>query len=475
MRDTPGLEAAVDTNRWWVLAVVVAAQFMFVLDAFIVNVAIPSIRADLDAGPGAIEAVLVIYQLAYASLVITGGRLGDIHGRKRMFLLGLLGFTAASLWCGCAHSAGELVAARLVQGATAALMSPQVLATIHTLFPDAARSRAFGVFGIALGLGGGLGFVLGGWLVTLDLGGLGWRLVFFVNGPVGVAIAIAAWRLMPTGMTHPGLRLDLAGAAILFLALGALIGPVLAGQDAGWPWWLLAVEAAGVVLLQRFVRLEQWITWHGGSPLVDLALLADPVFRRGLLAACCLFGGNISFYLLMTFYLQGALAATPLDAGLSMLPLTLAFVVASRHGARLVARLGASALIRGCGVQLAGLVATAAVAGWQATPGLVTLAVPLAVFGYGQGLVMAPLFGSVLAGVRHSHAGAGSGILNTAQQAANGIGVALVGAVYVLVLGWDGSRTALLVALAVLAGTVGLTAWFLVLMRRAAGRGGTSG
>ena len=286
MRDTPGLEAAVDTNRWWVLAVVVAAQFMFVLDAFIVNVAIPSIRADLDAGPGAIEAVLVIYQLAYASLVITGGRLGDIHGRKRMFLLGLLGFTAASLWCGCAHSSGELVAARLVQGATAALMSPQVLATIHTLFPDAARSRAFGVFGIALGLGGGLGFVLGGWLVTLDLGGLGWRLVFFVNGPVGVAIAVAAWRLMPTGVTRPGLRLDLAGAAILFLALGALIGPVLAGQDAGWPWWLLAVEAAGVVLLQRFVRLEQWITWHGGSPLVDLALLADPVFRRGLLAAC---------------------------------------------------------------------------------------------------------------------------------------------------------------------------------------------
>jgi EmrB/QacA subfamily drug resistance transporter len=474
MRDTVAVEL-VDTRRWWVLAVVVAAQFMFVVDAFIVNVAIPSIRVDLQAGTGEVQGVIAIYQIAYASLVITGGRLGDIHGRKRIFLIGLLGFTATSIWCGCARSAEELVMARLVQGATAALMSPQVLATIHTLFPDAARAKAFALFGIALGLGGGLGFVLGGWLVTMNLAGLGWRTIFFVNGPVGAAIAVAAWRLMPHGGTRRDLRLDGAGALLLFLSLVALIVPLLIGQDAGWPWWLLPLAAAGAGLMSCFVRLERRLERRGGMPLIDLALLADPVFQRGLAAACCLFGGNISFYLAITLFLQNGLAAPPLQAGLTMLPLTLAFVVASRHGARHVAQRGIVALIAGCGVQLLGLAATAVVVALQPIPPLALLAVPLTVFGYGQGLVMAPLFGTILAGVRHAHAGAGSGILATTQQIANGAGVALIGAVYTAVMSADGDRAAMLVALLLLAGTVCTTAWFLALMRRAAERGEMSG
>jgi MFS family permease len=181
-----------DSHRWWVLAVVVAAQFMFVVDAFIVNVAIPSIRTDLHATTAEVEAVIAIYQIAFATMVITGGRLGDIYGRKPMFIAGVVTFTLTSLWCGLATSGIELILARLAQGATAALMVPQVLATIHTLFPDAARARAVGIFGIALGLGGAAGFILGGWLVTLNIEGLGWRTVFFVNLPVGAAIVTAA-------------------------------------------------------------------------------------------------------------------------------------------------------------------------------------------------------------------------------------------------------------------------------------------
>ncbi|MEA2771503.1 MAG: hypothetical protein QOD93_4465 [Acetobacteraceae bacterium] len=184
-------------HRWWILAVVIGGQFMFVVDAFIVNVAIPSIRADLRASGGAMEAVVAIYQIGFATLVITGGRLGDMFGRKRLFLIGLLGFTGASIACGIAKSPAMLIAARLAQGAAAALMSPQVLGTIHTLFADAARSRAFAVFGIALGLGGATGFLLGGWLIQSDIGGLGWRSVFFVNGPVGLTLAVAAMMLMP--------------------------------------------------------------------------------------------------------------------------------------------------------------------------------------------------------------------------------------------------------------------------------------
>ena len=197
------------SRRWWVLWTVVAAQFMFVVDAFIVNVAIPTIRADLRASSAQIEAVIAVYLISYASLVVIGGRLGDIYGAKNVFLLGLAGFTIASVWCGLAQSAPELIVARLVQGATAALMVPQVLATIHVLFPDGERARAFGFYGFALGLGGAAGFFLGGALVTLDVAGLGWRMVYFVNAPFGVAVAVAAWRLMPSVPQHPGSRLDL--------------------------------------------------------------------------------------------------------------------------------------------------------------------------------------------------------------------------------------------------------------------------
>ena len=184
--------SAINPRRWLVLTVVVAAQFMYVVDIFIVNVAIPSIRADLNASTAQIESVIAIYQIPMLPMVITGGRLGDMYGARRLFLLGLIGFTATSLACGLAPTGSALVLARLAQGLTAALMVPQVLATIHKMLPDAARSRAFAIFGIALGLGGVVGFIAGGWLVTLDLYGLGWRTIFVVDGPIGAALVLAA-------------------------------------------------------------------------------------------------------------------------------------------------------------------------------------------------------------------------------------------------------------------------------------------
>jgi len=178
----------VSSRRWWVLAIVVSAQFMFGVDAFVVNVAIPTIVKELDASAAQIQAVIAIYLIAYATLVVTGGRLGDIYGTKNIFLAGVSGFTATSLWCGLSQSGGELIAARLAQGATAALMVPQVLATLHLLFADGARARAFAIYGIVLGLAGAVGFLLGGVLVAFDPVGLGWRAVFFVNVPFGLVI-----------------------------------------------------------------------------------------------------------------------------------------------------------------------------------------------------------------------------------------------------------------------------------------------
>ncbi len=451
----PGPSAA----RWWALGVVVAAQFMFVVDAFIVNVAIPSIRADLRAGTAAIEGVLVAYQIAYAALVITGGRLGDIVGRRPAFIAGVLAFTAASLWCGLAGSGTELVLARTAQGVTAALMVPQVLATIHVLFPNAGRGRAFAVFGIALGLGGAVGFALGGWLVTLDLLGLGWRAVFLVNLPVGLAIALAARRLLPDVPRRPGTRLDLSGAAMLFASLICLIGPVTVGHELGWPAWLLAVAAAGAAGLVLFLRFERRLEHRGGLPLLDLALLGDRRFLRGLAAAFSFQFGNVSFYLVVTLFTQGELGFSPVQAGLAVVPLALAFTLASQLAGRW-ARAGILVLLWGSAVQLAGLMAVGILAGWPSRPGTAVLMAALAVFGFGQGLVMAPLAGVVLAGVRPAHAGSGAGLLNTVQQAAGALGISLVGAA------WFGSG--ILAAAAVLGLSILATIGILARMRRAA-------
>src|SRR6266576_4349812 len=260
------------SRRWWVLAIVVAAQFMFGVDAFIVNVALPTIAVELHASAAQIEAVIAVYLIAYATLVVSGGRLGDIYGAKNIFIAGVLGFTATSLWCGLAQSGPELIMARLAQGATAALMVPQVLATIHLLFVDASRARAFGIYGIVLGLAGAAGFLLGGILVTLDLAGLGWRAVFFVNVPFGLAIIAAASRIMPSVPRRAGTRLDVPGAIVLFAGLLCLIGPLLFGHDVHWAPWIWLVMAAGFAIIAAFLRLERTVAGRGGMPLIDLAL-----------------------------------------------------------------------------------------------------------------------------------------------------------------------------------------------------------
>src|SRR5262245_22327922 len=273
------------SRRWIVLAIVVSAQFMFGVDAFIVNVALPTIAVELHASSAQVESVIAVYLIAYATLVVTGGRLGDIYGTKIIFLAGVLGFTLTSLWCGLAQSGPELIAARLAQGATAALMVPQVLATLHLLFADQARGRAFGIYGVALGLAGAAGFALGGLLVTLDLAGLGWRTVFFVNVPFGLLIIAAALRIMPSAPRRFGPRLDVPGAVVLFLGLLCLIGPLLFGHDADWAPWIWLVMAAGIAITAAFVKLERLVESRGGMPLIDLALLADASFMRGLGAA----------------------------------------------------------------------------------------------------------------------------------------------------------------------------------------------
>jgi EmrB/QacA subfamily drug resistance transporter len=463
------VSAGVDASRrWWVLAIVVAAQFMFGVDAFVVNVAIPTIAAELHASPAQIESVISLYLIAYATLIVTGGRLGDIYGTKPVFLLGVIGFTATSLWCGLARSGLELIAARLAQGATAALMVPQVLATLHLLFSDSARSRAFGIYGITLGLAGAAGFALGGILVTLDLGHLGWRAVFFVNVPFGLAIVAAGLRLMPRAPRREGTRLDIPGAIVLFAGVSCLIGPLLFGHDAAWAPWVWLVMVAGIAILAVFLKLERRVAKRGGMPLIDLTLLADESFMRGLGAAFFFFLANLSFYFVMTVFMQRTLQLPPLQGGLVFVPLAITFVVASRHAGARAKHRGTLVLAEGCAIQIAGLAAIAALVFASRAPSPFSLALMLAIFGYGQGLVMAPLSSVVLASVKPTSAGAGSGMYGTTAQIANAAGVAAIGAVFFAVESMHTAQHALFAALITFAFSIMTCVAFLSWMRHAA-------
>lgn len=458
--------SAINPRRWLVLLLVVGAQFMYVVDIFIVSVAIPAIRADLNASAAQMESVIALYQIAYASMVITGGRLGDMFGSRRLFLIGLFGFTATSIACGLATTGSALVFARLAQGLTAALMVPQVLATIHNLFPDAARSKAFAIFGIALGLGGVAGFIGGGWLVTLSPYGLGWRSIFYVNGPIGVALLLATLWLMPSQGKQKRAQLDLASVLLLFAGLTLLVGPLLFGHEFGWPLWLFVVMAAGAVLLAGFPRLQRSVERRGGSSLVEPALLADRAFIRGLIATFCYFLSNISFYFVITLFMQTAMGLHALAAGFVMVPLTVAFIIAARRAGAAQAAGGISALIKACAVQVSALAGLAALVGWTDAPAMFALMLPLTIYGYGQGLIMAQLFSTVLRSIAHSRAGAASGVLVTAQQVANATGVALVGAVYFGVQAAHTQRVGLIAALITLIATLGLCAAALAWLRR---------
>ena len=459
----------VDTSRrWWVLAIVVAAQFMFGVDAFIVNVAIPTIAVELHASPAQIESVIAIYLIAYATLVVTGGRLGDIYGTKAVFIGGVLGFSATSLWCGLAQSGGELIAARLAQGATAALMVPQVLATLHLLFADDQRGRAFGIYGIVLGLAGAAGFALGGVLVTLDLLGLGWRVVFFVNVPFGLIIVAAGLRIMPQVARRADTRLDIPGAIVLFTGLLCLIGPLLFGHDAQWAPWVWLVMAAGVAIVAAFVRLERAVARRGGMPLIDLALLSDTAFIRGLGAAFFFFCANLSFYLVMTMFMQKALQIPPLQAGLVFVPLALTFVIASRLSSARARHRGTLVLIEGCTIQIAGLAVLFLAVATLKAPSAWLLALVLSVFGYGQGLVMAPLSSAVLSTVKPASAGSGSGVYGTTAQIANATGVAVIGAVFFAINAAHSAQYAMFASSALFALSIIAAVVFLSWMRRAA-------
>jgi EmrB/QacA subfamily drug resistance transporter len=427
----PSLAGRLAAHHWAPLPVVLIAPFMVVLDFFIVNVAIPSMQSRLHAGSGAVEWVIAGYGLTFAIGLITGGRLGDRFGRRRMFSLGLLLFTVASAACGLASSPSLLVGARIGQGLAAALLMPQALAILGVIYEGARRVQAFSIYGMALGLAAVSGQLIGGALIQADPAGLGWRTVFLINLPIGVLGLFLAPRLVPESRAEGAPGLDLTGAGLITLALTAIVLPLIEGRSHGWPVWTWVPLAVSPLLLYGFARHQRWLGRSGGEPLLHPRLFQERAFTVGLIAQLAFFSSMASFFLVFALYLQQGRGLDPLKAGLVFTIMAGAYVVASAQAPQLTARLGRKLPITGAVVLAAGhglLAATVLDVGTRRT---VAMLVPaLLLIGAGMGLVLTPLTSTVLANLTPASAGAASGALATMQQIGNALGVAVTGVIF---------------------------------------------
>lgn len=432
---TVAAEPSPDPRRWLILTIVLAAPLLAIFDQFVVNVAIATVQRDLRASFGQIQLVVAGYALAYAILLITGGRLGDSWGRKRTFMLGLGGFTLASALCGLAPTPEVLIGARIVQGCAAALMTPQTLAIIRTTFPRRELSTAFAIYGMILGLSGILGQVLGGLLLRADLFGLSWRPIFLINLPIGVAATVAAAFLLREGRA-PGARgLDLGGVALATPGLFLLVFPLVVGSDQGWPLWSWLCLVAALPILALFVAFERRLAGQGGSPLLELRLFQNRTFVLGLLTQLLLYSANAGYFLTLALYLQLGLRFTPLHAALTFAPDAVGFFIAATLSARLIPRFGSHVLLAGVCLRIVGL-GLVILAAARLGEGATALALIPGVFlqGFGSGSVSAPLLGYVLGDLPGRDAGAASGLLTTMQQIAGALGVAIIGLIFFTLL-----------------------------------------
>ncbi|GIH48243.1 drug resistance transporter, EmrB/QacA subfamily [Microbispora rosea] len=404
------------------LPTVLTGVFVAILDFFIVNVAIPTMQRDLRAGPAAVEWVVAGYALAYGSGLVLGGRLGDVFGRRRMFALGLALFTLASVACGLAPDAGSLVVARVVQGAAAAVLAPQVLAVIRTAYSGAAQARAVNAYALTMGLAAVFGQLAGGLLIQADLFGLGWRACFLINLPIGVVALAATWRVIPESRAAGAVRLDLGGAALVTLALAATLLPLIEGREQGWPVWTWVSFALAVALLLAYARRRH------DSPLIDLALFRERAVTAGLLTNLAFSMGMAAYFLIFAMYSQEGRGLDALQAGLVFTPIGAGYLAASLAAPRLAARFGRQIIAFGGLTRAVSLaVLLVAVTGNAPIGWLVPV---LAVDGAGMGLVLSPIMGTVLSRVAPHHAGGAAGALTTAQQVGGALGVGIIGIVF---------------------------------------------
>ena len=429
---TPAEPVVRNPLRWFVFAVVVAADVMDLMDSTIVNVAGPSIRAALGGSASTLQWLSAGYTLAFAVFLITGARLGDMFGRRRLFLIGSAGFTLMSAACALAPDTTVLIFLRALQGGFGALMIPQGFGMLKESFAEDEMSKVFGSFGPMMGLSALAAPILAGALVEANLWGIGWRLVFLINVPIGIVAFAGAVRVLPRTVAHPGIKLDVGGMVLIGAALCAIIYPLIQGQSAGWPAWTFAMLGAGALLLAAFVV---WERRHRGDPLIEPRLLANRTYTSGALVALAFFGAFGGLILCLSLFTQLGEGFSPIDAGLALTPMVVGMLAGMGAGMALVGRLGRRLLHLGVAVVAAGTVGLALTVSGAGSVSAWALAPSLTVIGIGLGASIGQLFDFILAGVGMDEVGSASGVLEATQQLANALGVAILGTIFFSVFG----------------------------------------
>jgi EmrB/QacA subfamily drug resistance transporter len=424
-------EGVPDPQRWRAAAVILVAIALDLIDTTIVNVALPVLQTDLDASKAALQWVAAAYTLTFALSLITVGRIGDMVGRKRMISLGIVVFVAASLLCGVAQSTEMLIASRVLQGLGGAVVMTQGLSVFQVSFPPKERAAVFGMFGALSGVAAMLGPVLGGVLVDADLFGWGWRPIFLVNVPVGLFALLGVGAFVRESRAPDIKRLDLAGVALVTLALLCLLYPLVQGAEAGWPAWTFVAMACSVPLFVVFALYERRKAARDGSALVEPSLFKERSFVAGLLVMLSFFAIIAGLFFPFTLYLQVGLGFSPLAAGLATVPFSFGAMITSSFSAVLAIKMGRKVLSIGMVIMAVGMVALiwtidhfgSGISGWDLAPAL-------GVLGLGLGFVISPVVDIVLGGVPVEHAGSGSGVLSTADQLGAAAGVAVIGVLF---------------------------------------------
>jgi EmrB/QacA subfamily drug resistance transporter len=454
------LQPARNPLRWFVFTVVIAANIMDLVDATIVNVAGPSIRAALGGSASTLQWLPAGYTLAFAVFLITGARLGDMFGRRRLFLIGSAGFTLMSAACSVAPSMEVLIVFRVLQGSFGALMIPQGFGMIKEVFDEEEITKVFGAFGPVMGLSILAAPVLAGALVEANLWGIGWRLVFLINVPIGIAALAGAVRVLPRTVAHPGIRLDTGGTVLIGVALTAIIYPLIEGRAEGWPAWTFVSLAFGAVLLGAFVL---WERRRHRDPLIEPGLLANRTYTSGILVAFAFFGAFGGLLLCVSLFAQLGEHFSPVHAGLTLMAMVVGMIAGMGAGFALVGRLGRHLLHIGVVIVAAGTVVLAITVTGAQTASTLDLAPGLFLIGLGAGSSIGQLFDFILAGVGMNEVGSASGVLEAVQQLSSALGVAVLGTIFFSALGGHLPTHAL--AITAWACLVPLTATFLLLFK----------
>jgi EmrB/QacA subfamily drug resistance transporter len=421
-------EPPASRRRWAVLAIVLVAEVMDLVDGTIVNVAAPAIRHDLGGSATTLQWLGAAYILTFAVLLITGARLGDLVGRRRLFMIGIVGFTTASTLCALAASPEMLIVTRALQGAFGALLIPQGFGMIKEVFPEEEMTKAFAAFGPVMGLSAVAAPILGGALVDGDILGTGWRAIFLVNVPLGVIGLIGAQRVMPrTGGTR-GTRLDPGGVLLVSAASFALIYPLVQGRELGWPAWTFVMLAAGIGGFAAFAGYERR---HRARALIEPSLLRNRAFTSGLVVAICFFAAMVGLNLVLSLFCQLGEGFSPLRTGLTLAPFAFGIALTAGASYPLAQKLGRVSMQIGFGAMAAGLGLLALmvhhggadVSSWTLVPGELLA-------GMGMGIALPPLFDFILAGVAGHEVGSASGVLNAVQQLGSALGIAVLATIF---------------------------------------------